>query len=309
MDNLEKVNVVRRIFAGLAAQGVSRALYMPEHFGIVARAAEGGHAALDVRPIDMGFEGRPTDTLTATDRLVEAGVAAIVVLGGDGTSRLVASRCRDVPLVAVSTGTNNAFPSWIDGTVAGVAAGLVATGAVPLEHCAPRAKRLTVDIHGDGEPRHDTALVDLAISRERFVGARAVWDPASLAELFLARAEPGVIGLSAIGAHLHPIGRDQPDGLWLRLGAGGQSVAAPIVPGLVRTVGLREWRPLRPGEPVELRPGVGVVALDGEREHEMGPDARVRVTLCLDGPRVVEIRRTIDFAARAGRFLSTTTQE
>jgi predicted polyphosphate/ATP-dependent NAD kinase len=278
---------------------------MPEHFGIVARAVDGGRVPMDVQPVEMPYEGRPTDTLTATERMHDLGVAVIVVLGGDGTSRLVASRSGDLPLVAVSTGTNNAFPSWIDGTVAGIAAGLIATGRAPLEVCAPRSKRLVVEIEGDGERRHDSALVDLAISRERFVAARALWDPSSLAELFLARAEPGVIGLSAIGAHLQPIGRDQPDGLWLRLGDGGRTVAAPIVPGIVRDVGVREWQSLRPGQPVELTPGVGVVALDGEREHELGPNARVRVELRLDGPRVVEIRRTIDFAARAGRFAPT----
>ena len=40
---------------------------------------------------------------------------------------------------------------------------------------------------------------------------------------------------------------------------------------------MREWHPLRPDQPVELHPGVGVVALDGERQHELGPDARVTV--------------------------------
>jgi hypothetical protein len=275
---------------------------MPEHFGIVARAVDGGRAPLDVQPLEMPYEGRPVDTLAATERMRDLGAKVIVVLGGDGTSRLVASRSGDVPLVAVSTGTNNAFPSWIDGTVAGIAAGLVASGRAPIELCAPRAKRLVVEIDGDGELRHDSALVDLAISRERFVAARALWDPSTLADLFLTRAEPGVIGLSAIGAHLQPIDRDQPDGLWLRLGEGGRVVAAPIVPGLVREVGVRELVPLRPDRPVELTPGVGVVALDGEREHELGSNARVRVELRLDGPRVVEIRRTIDFAARAGRF-------
>ena len=81
-------------------------------------------------------------------------------------------------------------------------------------------------------------------------------------------------------------------------------VRAPIVPGMVRDVAVREWRQLGPDEPVELRPGGGVVALDGEKEHELSPDATVTVTLTRRGPRVVEIRDTIELAARAGAFVA-----
>src|SRR5829696_4703408 len=127
VDNNEKVNVVRRLFAGLAATGVRQVHYMPEHFDIVGRALDGLRLDVEARPLDMGYDGRPRDTLLATDRLV-------------------GSRAGDTPIVALSTGTNNALPSWIDGTVAGIAAGLVATGQVDLEPCAPRAKRLDVRI-------------------------------------------------------------------------------------------------------------------------------------------------------------------
>jgi hypothetical protein len=276
---------------------------MPEHFDIVGRALDGAKPALDAAPIEMGFAGRPADTLVATTRLVELGVGAIVVLGGDGTSRLVASRAGQTPIVAVSTGTNNALPSWIDGTAAGLAAGLVASGEVDLEAVAPPVKRLDVCVEGAGAPLVELALVDVALARDRFVGARALWDPEALSELVLTRAEPGAIGLSAIGAHLAPLDRADPAGLWLRLGAGGPTVRAPIVPGLVRDVPVREWRRIAPGEPIELTPSGGVVAFDAEKEHELGRTARVSVTLSLDGPRVVEIRRTLDLAARSGLFV------
>jgi len=44
----------------------------------------------------------------------------------------VAQGCGTVPLVPISTGTNNVFPTMIDGTIAGLAAGLFATGAVTV---------------------------------------------------------------------------------------------------------------------------------------------------------------------------------
>jgi hypothetical protein len=303
VDNNEKVNVVRRILVGLAATGVGAVRYMPEHYDIVGRALDGAGALVEAGPLEMGFAGRPADTLVATRHLVGLGVGAIVVLGGDGTSRLVASRAGATPIVAVSTGTNNALPSWIDGTAAGLAAGLVASGQLDLEVCAPRVKRLDVCVEGAGEALSDLALVDVALARDRFVGARALWDPDALSELILTRAEPGAIGLSAIGAHLEPLERDDPAGLWLRLGPGGVTVRAPIVPGLVRDVAVRERRRIRPGEPIELTPTGGVIAFDGEKEHELGRSARVTVTLSLEGPRVVEIRRTLELAARAGLFV------
>src|SRR5262245_52786981 len=303
VDNNEKVNVVRRLFAGLAATGVHRVHYMPEHFDIVGRALDGLRLEIEARPLAMRFEGRPRDTLVAVERLVGLDVACLIALGGDGTARLVGSRSGETPLVALSTGTNNALPSWIDGAVAGVAAGLIASQRVDLALCAPRAKRLDVRIDDRGHPVDDLALVDVAISRERFVAARAIWEPDQLAELFLTRAEPGVIGLSAVGAHLAPTGRGEPTGLWLRLGEGGPRVRAPIVPGMVREVAVREWQRLEPDRPVELRPGGGVVALDGEKEHELSADAVVGVTLTRLGPRVVEIRNTIDQAARSGVFV------
>ncbi|GIT59723.1 MAG: hypothetical protein Ct9H300mP19_16710 [Dehalococcoidia bacterium] len=59
--------------------------------------------------------------------MVEQGVDCIVTLGGDGTNRVVAKGCLEVPLVPISTGTNNVFPPNTEGTLAGIAAGSVAT--------------------------------------------------------------------------------------------------------------------------------------------------------------------------------------
>src|SRR5206468_6368317 len=82
VDNNEKVNVVRRILGGLGATGVVSVRYMPEHYDIVGRALDGGRTAVEAGPIEMGFAGRPADTLVATRRLVELGVGPIVVRGG-----------------------------------------------------------------------------------------------------------------------------------------------------------------------------------------------------------------------------------
>ena len=43
--------------------------------------------------------------------LLELGVKCIITLGGDGTNRAVAKGCGDTPIIPVSSGTNNVFPS------------------------------------------------------------------------------------------------------------------------------------------------------------------------------------------------------
>jgi len=42
--------------------------------------------------------------------------------GGDGSIRVVAKGCREIPLEPVSTRTNNVFSSIVEGTLAGLAA-------------------------------------------------------------------------------------------------------------------------------------------------------------------------------------------
>jgi hypothetical protein len=70
--------------------------------------------------------------------------------GGDGTHRVVAAHCGDLPLCALSTGTNNAFPELREATVAGMATGLVVTGRLP-GHPDRVASRTLVAPAGLGE--------------------------------------------------------------------------------------------------------------------------------------------------------------
>ena len=57
----------------------------------------------------------------------------------------------------ISTGTNNAFPVFIEPTVAGTALGLVSTGAVDLEDVSNQSKLIHV---ADHEGDIDLALID-----------------------------------------------------------------------------------------------------------------------------------------------------
>ncbi len=297
VPNQEKVNILKRIFAGLNAVGVRNVVIMADVAGLGRGALDGTKFDLEVEFLDMIIFNAERDSTTAAKMMEAAGVGCIVTLGGDGTNRVVAKGSGDVPLVPVSTGTNNVFPAMVEGTIAGLAAGLVALELVDPEKTTMRSKRL--DVYVEGEYR-DMALVDVAVSTERFVGARALWDIDTIRELFLSRAGPSSIGLSAIGAQLRPVGISEKTGLHLELGPGGPSVTAPIAPGVVIPVGVKRWVELKVGERVPVGLRRGTIALDGERTFTLSGNEKVEVCLSSQGPRVVDIDAALAEASLSG---------
>jgi len=293
VPNHEKASIVRRVLHGLAAAGVDTVVYLADNAGIVAAAVDGGRPPLAMDALDIRAHGWASDSTEAARRLAAAGVGAIVTLGGDGTNRAVAAACGDVPLVAISTGTNNVFPTMVDGTVAGLAAGLVATGTVAADRVTRRVKRVEVQAAGTA----DFALIDAAACTDPFVGTRAIWDAGRVRALVLTRAEPWSVGLSAIGGGLRPLGPDEPMGLYVELGDGPRVVAA-VAPGVVARVPVRRWRLLELHEPVAFAADARTVALDGERELAVDGGATAAVTL--NGPRLVDIRATLQAAVANG---------
>ena len=298
----DKINLIRRVMAGLAATGVEDVLSMTDLSGVSGGLATiaSGHTGLKwprLKFVDQEITQTAADTTTAIREMVAAGVDVIVVLGGDGTNRVVAKTCGDIPLVSISTGTNNAFPRPVEPTVAGLAAGLLATGRLPADEVVRRCKSLTAIHRGN----HEVALVDVAVTTQDAVGAGAVWDPDSVSELFLCFAEPSAIGLSAIGGHAHPISREEPKGLRLRFGAPELAcVRAPIAPGLVADVRLAEIDVLELGETRGVSEQAGVVAIDGERMIPFTADDPVKVTFGLTGPFVLDVEGAMTVAAQRG---------
>jgi predicted polyphosphate/ATP-dependent NAD kinase len=306
----EKANMIQRMLTALEAVGVHRVLLSTDLGGISAavfraatrRRGQSGSGP-DTRWPEVEFlDGQPIrqtaqDTVDAVRRMVTAGARVIVCLGGDGTARVAASAAGDVALLPLSTGTNNVFPAVREATIAGLAAGLAATGAVPADVAVTRAKLLEARV----ADRVETALVDVAVSTERHVGARAVWDPATVTQVFCAFAEPDAVGLSSILGQLSPVARGDPYGVTARIAADApEQVLAPIAPGLVVPVGVREIEQMRPGAvyPVDAR--AGVIAVDGERELTFEPGDHPTVRLRADGPRCVDVPAVLAASARLG---------
>ena len=306
-NNNEKVNIVRRLLLGLEATGVKRAWIMPDSFCIGKKALDGLDLGFDASILPMPVTFSCEDSTQASARMVAEHVNCIVTLGGDGTNRAVAKASGDVPLLPISTGTNNVFPTMVEGTVAGIAAGLVACGlANEAVHKVPRLDIFCVDSRqaGHSDVPDDIALVDAAIYDEQFIASRAIWDASKIKAVISTSAKAGTIGLSSIGAHILGENGSSERGLYLRLEPGGQEVLAPIAPGLIRRVSLAEYRLLSPSDEVILsRREPCVLALDGEREIELKADAAVRVRFNLNGPNVINAHKAIEVAAKAGIFV------
>lgn len=307
-DNNEKINIVRRALLGLAAAGVPEVAYLPDQYGIVERAAAAAKPNLTLTPLAMPVLGHASDSVEAAQRLRDLGAAAIVTLGGDGTNRAVAKGCGDVPLVPVSTGTNNVFPRMVEGTLAGLAAGFVATGVAVNRPGLPRVIRrapcLRVDI--DGAPPN-LALIDVVSSSHAWIGARALWEPSHLREVVLSRISPAAIGIASLGGALFPRECHSCSGAWILIGDSASTprrVTVPIAPGLLRDVPVQESRLLPHGQSVTLQPGPCTIALDGEREIEVrAPSAQIQVRLDPRGPRVVDVDAALTAGAASGVFI------
>jgi len=303
-DNNEKTAIVRRVLLGLEAVGIRQVAYMPEHdFGILPRAITGLHGhplQLEASPLDMPVLGTSADSTRAAQLLAELGAGCIITLGGDGTNRVVAKGCGTVPLVPISTGTNNVFPTFLEGTVAGVAAGLGA-GDCAGKGVLQRAPSLEVLVNGMPIA---SELVAVVVSEQTFVGSRAIWDLSLVREVVLSRVAPATIGLSALGGALlnATVEVSERAGMHIVLGDGGREVLAALAPGIVKWVGVRETRKLQVDDVVQFRPGTGTVALDGEREIEIPVTSVVEVRLCADGPFVVDVPAALEGAAHAGHF-------
>jgi predicted polyphosphate/ATP-dependent NAD kinase len=306
VSNNEKVSIVRRVLVALHASGMRRVEIMPDPFGIGDRALRGLRDRPEVVDItsliDMTIEHTAADSLWAAQYLCEAGAGCIIVLGGDGTCRVVAKGAGGVPLLPLSTGTNNVVPYFIEGTIAGSAAAYVALHPdASREELSRRHKRLLVRVNGE---TIDQALVEVVLVSASFVGARAVWETRSLRQVFVTRAQPTNIGLSSIIGVVHPVDPAHPGGASVTTATNGRKVMVPIAPGSLVPVGIGEIVEMKPGNnyPVDsLRPAV--LALDGEREIALHGGDDAEVTLDLEGPWIVDVERALSLAVAAGAFI------
>jgi len=278
-------------------------VYMSDSHGIVKQAI-----AETTIPRGVRFEALPSsgtasamDTIVAAEQMAQKDCAVVLVLGGDGTNRAFVRGWRDATLVSLSTGTNNVFPVMAEATVAGMALGLIAAGTVASRLVATQAKVIDVDIE---EAEQDIALIDAVITRDAFIGAKALLDPSQLKEALLCRAEPAAVGITSLGGLVRPVSDKDDFGLHLTFAKGGRQLLAPMGPGMFAKVEIGKTRLVKFDQAVKAS-GPSVIALDGERERVIAPGQRIEMRISRRGPWVVDLAATLQRAAKQKIFLRT----
>ena len=296
-----KIGAIRRAVVGAFEGGAERVLISGDRARLGDRALAGLDPSGPVEVLEPHGWHTGRDSQLAAARFCELGVGAVIALGGDGTQRDVAKGWRNVPLVPLAVGTNNVFPSQLEATVVGFAAGAVASGLGAAIAVTSQAKIIDITLESSGDS--DVALVDVCLVRGAFVGARAVWQSASVSEIVAAIAEPASVGLSAIAAAVSPLGRYEAGGVHVRLGCASQDVQcarhirAAVIPGSYSDIDIEHCERLRFDQAVTLW-GPGVLTLDGEREIVLGRGERADVTVNPNGPQVVDVNAAVAAAQR-----------
>ncbi|HET7323539.1 MAG TPA: NAD(+)/NADH kinase [Halococcus sp.] len=298
VDNYAKRRVAECVLDGLTVlPDPPDATLMPDTTGIAASVVENAPESVSADVLDFSPTESAADTRQAAERFRES-ADALVVLGGDGTTRDAALKSGDLPILSVSTGTNNVVPSAVDGTVAGAAAALVGTGEIDIGEVTYRHEM----VEARTESGSVTGLAAVELSDRSFIGTRALLDPDELLGGIVSRANPAAIGLGGVAGALGSLAPDEPGAIALRLtdaDTAARTVSAIVAPGVTTQLGIEEYRRLAADESMTVEVSDGVVGADGERELEL-TDETVEFRSVPEGPRLVSFEAVFERAARSG---------
>ncbi len=294
----EKLLVIRRLLSGLAVfRDEVQVLIPADYEGLSELVASEAKRQFGMKVSVVGELMSPSSadtTLAWTRQLEEAGVEVIIAIGGDGTQRNVAQARPQVPILPIAGGTNN-VACWIgDQTAAGYAAGLYAT---ERERYAGELRRAKV-LHVHVKNQDDLALIDVALVRQTFTGALAVWNPEDVVALAVTVADPTRPGLSNVAGYVEPLTPVEDAYVWLKLGA-VQTGLGPhygvLAPGLMTPFYVVDHRRMALNQPlkIEIPDAGGRLALDGERTIVVRPGDSAWLEARRDGPQYLQPERIL----------------
>lgn len=287
----EKALVAKRLMAGMAAVPGVEILLPDDRSGFFSWLKDDMGRDMTVRLVPRPL-GEDDSTVLWVRMLEEAGARALVVVGGDGTQRNVAQAHPQVPVLPIAGGTNNVACYLGDQTAGGYAVARYLADGMDPDAVGARAKLCHVSLPGG---REELALIDVALTRQNYTGAMAIWDPTDVGQLVLAVADAVRPGLSNVGGYHHPVGFADPGGLHLVMGEEGEPIPVVLAPGLMTTFSVRSARRIAFDETVELRASAqgGTLALDGERTVVLHSDTAACVQIRRDGPFVLNPARIL----------------
>lgn len=309
IDNEEKINIVKRLVLGALSTEIDEIMIMPDTYGIgekvkyrLGKRQELKDQLDRLQILPMHIRGDLRDTMDAVDYMKQRGVQCIITLGGDGTNRAVAKKCTDIPLIPVSTGTNNVFPDFMEGTTAGICAGYIAVKGLDHESINKNLRPTKrIDLWKNGEFT-DIALVDAVVTKSRFIGSRAIWDMDNISQIVTTMGKSTNIGFSSIGGYACPVFEHESRGIYCKTGK-KLCVKAPIAPGVVSEIGLDQVCRIDMDEVITIEDKPSVVALDGEREVVLKSQDTASLQLTWNGPYVADINTILGEASNQSVFM------
>jgi len=299
-DNAEKVNIVRRILLALNSLKIDRVHIMPDSYGIGKEAVDGfwgeekKNFKLDVNILDMRISGTAEDSFNAAALMEEKNTDIIIVLGGDGTNRVVVKALDRTPILSLSTGTNNVFPIMAESTMLGLAAGFFTGFSEEEKEKVTEAIKCINIFKNDN--LEDIALIDAAVVNESYIGSRALWHTEKLEEIFVTRSTSYDIGMVSIPGCLTEVKVGDEGGVYLKVGKPNETVRAAVAPGVIKEVPVEDWRILKPEEYIELPQKDRIIALDGERELFIKEGENVKIQLSSAGSRFLDYKQALKLA-------------
>ncbi len=293
----EKQQQVTRLVLGAFSQGVERVFLAKEPYRISSRAIENLQQRDRVSLLNIPLTHTAADTRVAAEIMWQAGCRVFIVLGGDGTNRIVAQNFPEAIILPLSTGTNNVFPTFVEASIAGAAAGLIASGKMNHEDHCRRCKQIHIDWNGI----IDTALIDAVLLGNDLLGSLLPFEAHNIISLLLARAEPASIGMSPIGGFLLPCYGTDDFAVFAQCGDEGRAITVPISPGLYNDINVSKIEKVALETPVTVK-GPGILAFDGDRSLELAAGETANLEVRRDGPWIINAAALMGSAASSGIF-------
>ncbi|WP_343342672.1 ATP-NAD kinase family protein [Terrisporobacter petrolearius] len=303
IDNNEKVNIVKRIVLGSQALGIDEIIFMPDYFQIGYKVTNEldskGVLKAKCTILDIPINACSQDSTIAAQYMEKLNVGCIIVLGGDGTSRAVAKGIVNTPILPVSTGTNNVYPSMIEGTVAGMAAAATSLLDEKEEICI---KDKCIEVYVNNEKK-DIALIDVVISSDIVLGSRAIWDTKRIKSVMVTRCHPASIGFSTIAGSVEIVTPADNYGYSVEVNKKGESYLVPLAAGVLQEVMVSNIKRCFLDQDYSSYIGENcILALDGEREIRLKKGDFLTLKITKSGPYRVITNKVLEIAQKRGMF-------
>lgn len=305
-NNREKQNIVERVILAAAQMGEHRFCIMPDSFHFAERVI--AHLVEDLRSVPEGLVYLPDlpcsdgqeDTTAFARYAEEQGADVLIVLGGDGTSRAAAKGLDRLPLIPISTGTNNVFPEVAEGTVVGMTAAALASHIIPAEDCCQRCKRIEISLNGKFQ---DIALIDVVFSSCLYSGSKALWNQEDMNRIVVTQCHPASIGFSALLGACTIVHPEDEWGAMAVCGGDAPNTRVALAAGVVTAAALSHVCSVPLYEPLTFQMDQsGILALDGERELRYRAGDTLTLNITRRGPRRVALASALALAQAKGFF-------